>query len=45
MAFYAWTATDAVGKTQRGTLQAEGPKQVRHAARAEADAAHHHRNP
>lgn len=29
MAFYAWTATDAAGKTQRGTLQAEGQKQVR----------------
>ena len=29
MAWYAWSATDAAGKTQRGTLQAEGPKQVR----------------
>lgn len=29
MAFYAWTATDVAGKTQRGTLQAEGQKQVR----------------
>lgn len=29
MAFYAWTATDTAGKTQRGTLQAEGQKQVR----------------
>lgn len=29
MAFYAWTATDAAGKTRRGTLQAEGQKQVR----------------
>lgn len=29
MAFYARTATDAAGKTQRGTLQAEGQKQVR----------------
>ena len=29
MAFYAWTATSAAGKTQRGTLQAEGQKQVR----------------
>ncbi|MEN8466261.1 type II secretion system F family protein, partial [Enterobacter cloacae subsp. cloacae] len=33
MAFYAWTATDAAGKTQRGTLQAEGPKQVRQSLR------------
>ena len=33
MAWYAWTATDASGKTQRGTLQAEGPKQVRQALR------------
>lgn len=29
MAFYAWTATDATGKTRRGTLQADGQKQVR----------------
>ena len=29
MAFYAWTATDVAGKTRRGTLQAEGQKQVR----------------
>ena len=29
MAWYAWSATDATGKTQRGNLQAEGPKQVR----------------
>jgi general secretion pathway protein F len=29
MAWYAWTATDAAGKNQRGTLQAENPKQVR----------------
>ena len=33
MALYAWTATDAAGKTQRGTLQAEGPKQVRQSLR------------
>ncbi len=33
MAWYAWTATNAAGKTQRGTLQAEGPKQVRQALR------------
>lgn len=33
MAWYAWTATDAAGKTQRGTLQAEGLKQVRQALR------------
>ncbi|WP_285128222.1 type II secretion system inner membrane protein GspF [Leclercia adecarboxylata] len=33
MAWYAWTATDAVGKTRRGTLQAEGQKQVRQALR------------
>src|SRR5690606_17464994 len=29
MAFYAWTAMDTAGKTRRGTLQAEGQKQVR----------------
>lgn len=29
MAWYAWTATDSTGKSRRGTLQAEGPKQVR----------------
>ena len=29
MALYAWTATDAAGKTRRGTQQAEGQKQVR----------------
>ncbi|MDU1084010.1 MAG: type II secretion system F family protein, partial [Leclercia adecarboxylata] len=33
MAWYAWTATDAAGKTRRGTLQAEGQKQVRQALR------------
>ena len=33
MAWYAWTATNVAGKTQRGTLQAEGPKQVRQALR------------
>lgn len=33
MAWYAWTATDAAGKTQRGTLQAEGLKQVRQTLR------------
>ncbi len=29
MAWFAWRATDAAGKTRRGTLQAESPKQVR----------------
>lgn len=33
MAWYAWTATDAAGKTRRGTLQADGPKQVRQTLR------------
>ncbi len=33
MAWYGWTATDAAGKTRRGTLQAEGQKQVRQALR------------
>ncbi|WP_330983528.1 MULTISPECIES: type II secretion system inner membrane protein GspF [Enterobacterales] len=33
MAWYAWSATDATGKSQRGTLQAEGPKQVRQTLR------------
>ncbi|WP_058911165.1 type II secretion system inner membrane protein GspF [Entomohabitans teleogrylli] len=33
MAWYAWTATNAAGKTQRGTLQAEGLKQARQALR------------
>ncbi|UGB02441.1 type II secretion system inner membrane protein GspF [Leclercia sp. G3L] len=33
MAWYAWTATDAAGKTRHGTLQAEGQKQVRQALR------------
>lgn len=33
MAWYAWTATNAAGKTQRGKMQAEGPKQVRQALR------------
>ena len=33
MALYAWTATDAAGKTRRGTLQAEGQKQVRQTLR------------
>lgn len=33
MAWYAWSATNAAGKTQRGTLQAEGPKQVRQTLR------------
>ena len=33
MAWYAWTATSAAGKTQRGILQAEGPKQVRQTLR------------
>lgn len=33
MAWYAWTATNSAGKTQRGTLQAEGQKQVRQALR------------
>lgn len=33
MAWYAWSATDASGKNQRGTMQAEGPKQVRQTLR------------
>ena len=33
MAWFAWTATDAAGKTRRGALQAEGPKQVRQTLR------------
>lgn len=33
MAWYARTATDAAGKTRRGTLQADGPKQVRQTLR------------
>lgn len=33
MARFAWTATDAAGKTRRGALQAEGPKQVRQTLR------------
>ena len=46
MAFYAWTATDVAGKTQRGTLQAEGQKQVRQMLREQkADARQHQRNP
>lgn len=40
------TATDAAGKTQRGTLQAEGQKQVRQWLREQkTDARQHYRNP
>lgn len=36
MAFYAWTARDTAGKTRRGTLQAEGQKQVRQMLREQS---------
>lgn len=45
MAFYARTATDAAGKTQRGTLQAEGRSRFASGFASKTDARQHYRNP